>query len=38
VVEHEWFDNAVKMQKYQVIREMSKLGKQAVPLTIVPPL
>jgi predicted metalloendopeptidase len=26
VKEHEWFDNAVKMQKYQVIREMKKLG------------
>jgi len=26
VVEHEWFDNAVKMAKYQIVREMDKLG------------
>jgi len=26
VKEHEWFENAIKMQKYQVVREMEKLG------------
>jgi hypothetical protein len=30
LVEHEWFDNAVKMAKYQIVREMDKLGTKVL--------